>query len=449
MAFIELSHLSKSYSKGSIRAVDDVSLRVRKGEFVVFVGSSGCGKSTTLRLIAGLETPDSGTISLAGSDITRTEPTDRNVAMVFQDYALYPHMTVFDNIAFPLKVRKAPKDKRAHRVREISDLLGITELLDRKPPKLSGGQQQRVAIGRALVRNPSVFLMDEPLSNLDAKLRTQMRTELARIHRTTGATILYVTHDQTEAMTLATKIVVMDQGRVQQIGTPRELYNDPTNLFVAGFIGSPSMNFLECRIERGGVFCGDTPIGTNASSNAAIRSESAASHDDAALSEAAVLQDTAALPEAAVLQDTAALSEATVHLHTSASQKAAVLPTCATPREALAFPKTSAHRKIHRLLAGFRPEHVSVEPLVRYPSPVSRGNSDDNKKLTFIDGRFEREEIIGSDVFLIAEVRGNAIVGKADMDSLGRFRVGQPITLRLDLASMLLFDAETGKRFGE
>lgn len=253
MALLELDHLDKTFDRGAVHAVRDFSLAVDQGEFVVLVGSSGCGKSTVLRLIAGLEPPSSGRVLLNGRDVGHLRPVDRNVAMVFQDYALYPHLTVFDNIAFPLKARKMPKAERARKVRAVSAMLDIEDILDRPTAKLSGGQQQRVAIGRALVRDPALFLMDEPLSNLDAKLRAHMRGELASIHRTTGATMLYVTHDQTEAMTLATKIVVMDGGVIQQIGTPTELYLEPRTAFVAGFIGSPPMNFVPCRMVRGRV----------------------------------------------------------------------------------------------------------------------------------------------------------------------------------------------------
>ena len=253
MALLELDQLDKTFDRGAVHAVRDFSLAVDQGEFVVLVGSSGCGKSTVLRLIAGLEPPSSGRVLLNGRDVGRLRPADRNVAMVFQDYALYPHLTVFDNIAFPLKARKTPKAERARKVQAVSAMLDIEDILDRPTAKLSGGQQQRVAIGRALVRDPALFLMDEPLSNLDAKLRAHMRGELASIHRTTGATMIYVTHDQTEAMTLATKIVVMDGGVIQQIGTPTELYLEPRTAFVAGFIGSPPMNFVPCRMVRGRV----------------------------------------------------------------------------------------------------------------------------------------------------------------------------------------------------
>lgn len=239
MAFLELHRLHKTFDRGAVRAVSNVSLAVEQGDFVVMVGPSGCGKSTVLRLIAGLEQPDVGSIMLDGRDITDARPADRNVAMVFQDYALYPHLSVFENIAFPLRVRKLPKPQVERRVRTVAEKLRIAEVLDRKPAKLSGGQQQRVAIGRALVREPAVFLMDEPLSNLDAKLRAEMREELVRLHRETGATIVYVTHDQTEAMTMATEVVVMDAGRIQQTGSPFDVRFHPTNDFVADFFAAP------------------------------------------------------------------------------------------------------------------------------------------------------------------------------------------------------------------
>lgn len=239
MAFLQLRRLIKSFEGGAVRAVNDFSLDVDEGDFTVLVGSSGCGKSTVLRLIAGLERPDGGTVALDGRDITRAHPADRDVAMVFQDYALYPHLSVFENIAFPLRVRKLPKDEVERRVRAMAEKLRIADVLTRKPAKLSGGQQQRVAIGRALVREPAVFLMDEPLSNLDAKLRAEMRGELTRLHRDTGATIVYVTHDQTEAMTMATKVVVMDAGRIQQTDSPLEVRFRPANAFVADFFAAP------------------------------------------------------------------------------------------------------------------------------------------------------------------------------------------------------------------
>ena len=252
MASLSLQHINKTYPNG-FQAVKDFNLEIEDKEFIIFVGPSGCGKSTTLRMIAGLEEISGGTFKIGDKVMNDVEPKDRDIAMVFQNYALYPHMTVYDNMAFGLKLRKVPKDQIDKAVREAARILDLEKLLDRKPKALSGGQRQRVAMGRAIVRNPKVFLMDEPLSNLDAKLRVQMRIEISKIHQRLGATIIYVTHDQTEAMTLGTRIVVMKDGVVQQVDTPQHLYEQPGNLFVAGFMGSPQMNFLDAQIaEKGG-----------------------------------------------------------------------------------------------------------------------------------------------------------------------------------------------------
>ncbi len=250
MASISLQHLNKTYPNG-YEAVKDFNLDVDDKEFVIFVGPSGCGKSTTLRMIAGLEDITSGELYIDGKMMNDAEPKDRDIAMVFQNYALYPHMTVYDNMAFGLKLRKIPKDEIDKAVREAARTLDLEPLLDRKPKALSGGQRQRVAMGRAIVRNPKVFLMDEPLSNLDAKLRGQMRVEISKLHQRLGATIIYVTHDQTEAMTLGSRIAVMNAGIVQQVDSPQALYDEPCNAFVAGFIGSPQMNFIDadCRAD--------------------------------------------------------------------------------------------------------------------------------------------------------------------------------------------------------
>ncbi len=252
MASLSLQHINKTYPNG-FQAVKDFNLEIEDKEFIIFVGPSGCGKSTTLRMIAGLEEISGGTFKIGDKVMNDVEPKDRDIAMVFQNYALYPHMTVYDNMAFGLKLRKVPKDQIDKAVSEAARILDLEKLLDRKPKALSGGQRQRVAMGRAIVRNPKVFLMDEPLSNLDAKLRVQMRIEISKIHQRLGATIIYVTHDQTEAMTLGTRIVVMKDGVVQQVDTPQHLYEQPGNLFVAGFMGSPQMNFLDAQIaEKGG-----------------------------------------------------------------------------------------------------------------------------------------------------------------------------------------------------
>ncbi|TWD46035.1 carbohydrate ABC transporter ATP-binding protein (CUT1 family) [Agrobacterium vitis] len=244
---VRLTNVAKSF--GAFNVIKDVSMDIPDGGFAVFVGPSGCGKSTLLRMIAGLEETSSGTISIEGQDVTQMEPAKRGVAMVFQNYALYPHLSVFENMAFSLRLARAPKEDVLRRVGEASRILQLDEQLQKKPSQLSGGQRQRVAIGRAIVRQPKVFLFDEPLSNLDAELRVQMRLELTRLHRQLGATMIYVTHDQVEAMTLADKIFVLKGGILQQAGAPLDLYDNPDNRFVAGFIGSPAMNFLPARIS--------------------------------------------------------------------------------------------------------------------------------------------------------------------------------------------------------
>jgi len=248
MAEVRLSNITKRF--GNNTAVAQINLTIRDKEFLVLVGPSGCGKTTTLRMVAGLEDASEGDIFIGDRRVNDIQPKARDIAMVFQNYALYPHMNVYKNMAFGLQQRKMPKEEIARRVRESAAILGIEELLQRKPKELSGGQRQRVAMGRAIVRQPQVFLFDEPLSNLDAKLRVQMRAELSKLHQKLETTIIYVTHDQVEAMTLADRIVIMEGGRIMQIGTPLEVYNNPANLFVASFIGSPSMNFIDARLVR-------------------------------------------------------------------------------------------------------------------------------------------------------------------------------------------------------
>jgi multiple sugar transport system ATP-binding protein len=261
MAEIVLDNVSKRFSDG-YEAVKDMSLEIADGEFVILVGPSGCGKSTALRMIAGLEDITDGEMRIGGDVVNQYAPKDRDIAMVFQNYALYPHMTVRENMAFPLKLAKVPDDEIDSKVGEAAKILDLEQHLDRKPANLSGGQRQRVAMGRAIVRDPKAFLMDEPLSNLDAKLRVQMRTEVSRIQQRLGTTTVYVTHDQTEAMTLGDRVAVMRAGQLQQVGSPGELYSDPANLFVAGFIGSPAMNFMPARIEGDTVKVplGDVPL---------------------------------------------------------------------------------------------------------------------------------------------------------------------------------------------
>ncbi|MCB1486874.1 MAG: sn-glycerol-3-phosphate ABC transporter ATP-binding protein UgpC, partial [Bauldia sp.] len=259
MAMIEFDHVSKRFGEDFI-AVDDLCLRVEDGEFMIFVGPSGCGKTTALRMLAGLELATSGDIRIGDHAVNHVDPQDRDIAMVFQNYALYPHKSVFENISFPLRMRNMAKPEIAARVAEVARMLSIEALLSRKPRDLSGGQRQRVAMARAIVRHPQAFLMDEPLSNLDAKLRIQMRVELVRLHRKLGVTTIYVTHDQTEAMTLGQRVTVLNGGRIQQVAAPRDLYAYPSNTFVAGFIGSPPMNFLRGRLTDTGISIGKIDI---------------------------------------------------------------------------------------------------------------------------------------------------------------------------------------------
>ncbi|MDT2660536.1 sn-glycerol-3-phosphate ABC transporter ATP-binding protein UgpC [Enterococcus hulanensis] len=251
MVKLELKHVHKKYENNEKYSVTDFNLSIADQEFIVFVGPSGCGKSTTLRMIAGLEDISEGEFRIGEEVMNEVAPKDRDIAMVFQNYALYPHMTIFDNMAFGLKLRKLEKDEIKKRVEHAAEILGLTEYLSRKPAALSGGQRQRVALGRAIVRDAKVFLMDEPLSNLDAKLRVAMRAEIAKLHQRLKTTTIYVTHDQTEAMTMADRIVIMKDGIIQQIGTPQEVYNTPKNVFVAGFIGSPAMNFFRVTFSQG------------------------------------------------------------------------------------------------------------------------------------------------------------------------------------------------------
>lgn len=253
MSQVKLQQLVKRY--GEVQVIHGVDLHIEAGEFCVFVGPSGCGKSTLLRMIAGLEDITEGQLFIGDHEVTQVEPAERGVAMVFQTYALYPHMSVEENMSFGLRMNKRPKDEIKRRVDEVAKILQLESYMKRKPKALSGGQRQRVAIGRALVRNPKVFLFDEPLSNLDAELRVEMRSEIARLHNEIDATMIYVTHDQVEAMTLADKIVVLRDGIIEQVGAPMDLYNNPDNKFVAGFIGSPSMNFVSATVEQGAVCC--------------------------------------------------------------------------------------------------------------------------------------------------------------------------------------------------
>ncbi|RPF53855.1 ABC transporter ATP-binding protein [Abyssicoccus albus] len=260
MADLSLQHIHKQYDNKGLEVVKDFNLDIKNGEFIVFVGPSGCGKSTTLRMIAGLEDITSGKLLINGQEMNNVLPKNRDIAMVFQNYALYPHMSVFDNIAFGLKIKRLPRKEIRSKVEEAANILGLEQFLKRKPKALSGGQRQRVALGRAIVRDASIFLMDEPLSNLDAKLRVQMRAEIIKLHNRLKTTTIYVTHDQTEALTMADRIVILNNGEIMQVGTPKEVYNYPNNLFVAQFIGSPPMNIFKCTFDGKAVHIGDNTI---------------------------------------------------------------------------------------------------------------------------------------------------------------------------------------------
>ena len=361
MATVTFDHVTKRF--GDFVAVDDFSLEIRDAEFMVLVGPSGCGKTTSLRMIAGLEEVTSGTLRIGERVVNDVAPKDRDIAMVFQSYALYPHMSVRDNLAFGLKLRKIPAAQIDARVNDAARILGLETLLKRKPKELSGGQRQRVALGRAIVREPAVFLMDEPLSNLDAKLRVQTRAEILRLHQRLKTTTVYVTHDQVEAMTMGTRIAVMDKGLLQQVGTPQSLYDSPTNRFVAGFIGSPAMNFADVSVDGAG------PSEVLAGGG---------------------------------------------------------LSTTIPPRFKAAIGPTSGRR----LVAGFRPEHLELGDVAE--AATIRGSAD-------------VVEYLGNDELLHVTVAGRGEDVIAVVPSSNRVRPGDVLDLKLPLARLHLFDAETGE----
>jgi multiple sugar transport system ATP-binding protein len=351
MAEIVLAGVTKAFPTGEVLAVDDVSLEIESGEFLVLVGPSGCGKSTLLRMIAGLEDVSAGEILIEGRDVTDLPPRARDIAMVFQNYALYPHMTVGENLGYGLKVRKTPKDEIARRVEHVAEMLGLEKMLDRRPAALSGGQRQRVAMGRAIVREPKAFLMDEPLSNLDAKLRVSMRAQLAALHSRLGTTTVYVTHDQVEAMTLGHRVAVMREGRILQVDTPQALYAEPKNLFVAAFIGSPAMNLVEAAvaddsIEFGGFRIPARPPHTGARLIVGIRPEAFedATFGDASLPqidvEVQVVEDLGADTHVIFTVDTPPVDVSDVR--EAAGDEEALLPTDRASFTARVDPQTSA-----------------------------------------------------------------------------------------------------------
>jgi len=391
MAAISLEHVVKRYPDGT-EAVRDLNLNIADGEFIVFVGPSGCGKSTALNMIAGLEDISSGELKMGGKVVNQLSPKDRDIAMVFQTYALYPHMTVRQNMAFPLKIAHVPQDESDRRVKEAADLLELTEHLDRKPANLSGGQRQRVAMGRAIVRDPQAFLMDEPLSNLDAKLRVQMRTMISRLQQRLKVTTIYVTHDQTEAMTLGDRIMVLRLGVMQQVGSPQELYDYPANLFVAGFIGSPSMNFMPGQLSDGTVKwpLGDVRLPAEISSR---------------LAEEKAPRDVIVGIRPENFEDAALMEDAKREKGTTVKVKPDVIESLGS--EVLAYFPVP------------KPEAAQMEELQRVAQEVGSGDAPGSES-TFV----------------------------ARLDPTSRAQEGTSFNLWLDTHKLHLFDAQTGKVLG-
>jgi len=406
-SYVSLKNINKIY-ENKFQAVYDFNLEIAKKEFVVFVGPSGCGKSTTLRMIAGLEDISSGELWIDGTYSNDRAPKDRDIAMVFQSYALYPHMTIYDNMAFGLKIRRLPKSEIDRRVHEAAQILEIEEQLERKPKTLSGGQRQRAALGRAIVRNAKVFLMDEPLSNLDAKLRVQMRSEIIKLHERLGATTIYVTHDQTEAMTMATRIVVMKAGYIQQVGTPLEIYNYPNNLFVASFIGSPPMNFIDVNYEKGSVVFNDGKKIT-------LPADIVKAHDEFFAN--------------ALVEGNAKLDELNGKRAASEGPNEALDKEIADLQDALASYKGS-----HRLVFGIRPEDIyeaSDENVQKYPGEV-------------YSTKVSVSELLGHEYYVHTDFGGTDMVSKIPAHHL--ISIHDDLKLVFNKEKLHLFDPRSTKR---
>jgi len=406
-SYVSLKNINKIY-ENKFQAVYDFNLEIAKNEFVVFVGPSGCGKSTTLRMIAGLEDISSGELWIDGTYSNDRAPKDRDIAMVFQSYALYPHMTIYDNMAFGLKIRRLPKSEIDRRVHEAAQILEIEEQLERKPKTLSGGQRQRAALGRAIVRNAKVFLMDEPLSNLDAKLRVQMRSEIIKLHERLGATTIYVTHDQTEAMTMATRIVVMKAGYIQQVGTPLEIYNYPNNLFVASFIGSPPMNFIDVNYEKGSVVFNDGKKIT-------LPADIVKAHDEFFAN--------------ALVEGNAKLDELNSKRAASEAPDEALDKEIADLQDALASYKGS-----HRLVFGIRPEDIyeaSDENVQKYPGEV-------------YSTKVSVSELLGHEYYVHTDFGGTDMVSKIPAHHL--ISIHDDLKLVFNKEKLHLFDPRSTKR---
>jgi multiple sugar transport system ATP-binding protein len=407
LSYVSLRHIDKVYDN-KVQAVFDFNLEIKRKEFIVFVGPSGCGKSTTLRMIAGLEDITAGELWIDGQYSNDRAPKDRDIAMVFQSYALYPHMSVYDNMAFGLKIRRYPHAEIDRRVREAARILEIEDYLDRKPKALSGGQRQRVALGRAIVRNAKVFLMDEPLSNLDAKLRVQMRSEIIKLHEELDATTIYVTHDQTEAMTMATRIVVMKAGYIQQIGSPLEIYNNPANLFVAGFIGSPAMNFIEVVYDKGVIAFKD-------GKKIKLDPEAKKAHD--AFYEEAKKEVLAALGK---LDERKAVTEE--EIKEFSDQRAAL-------NEEL-----ESYKEPHAVIYGIRPEDIfeaTAENKEKHPGDV-------------YDIKVEVAELLGHEYYVHADFAGSDIVAK--IPSVRPISIHDDLQLVFDVRKSHIFDIKSTKR---
>ena len=420
-SFISLQHINKIYPN-RVQAVFDFNLEIKEREFIVFVGPSGCGKSTTLRMIAGLEEITGGDLYIDGEFANELEPKDRDTAMVFQSYALYPHMTVYDNMAFGLQMRHIPKEEIDERVHRAAEILQITEYLDRKPKALSGGQCQRVALGRAIVRNAKVFLMDEPLSNLDAKLRVQMRSEIVKLHNELGATTIYVTHDQIEAMTMATRIVVMSKGYVQQIGSPKVIYNHPANTFVATFIGSPAMNIIE------GTFYRDH-VDLNGVVNIKVDKDTLAAHD--AFYKEQIEKANNRIKEIA---DTLAKFDAEKNAKNK-NQEATNPeedPEVIKLRSDIAHYENCLNAESHEILFGIRPEDI-----------VEKGNSVLFKnKSDVMPLSLTIAELLGNEYYAHVDFAGKDVIAKVPAEL--NLEKGQTINLVFNLDKYSLFDKVSG-----
>ena len=420
MSTLSFKNINKVYDN-NVQAVFDFNLEVKDKEFIVFVGPSGCGKSTTLRMVAGLEEITDGELYIDDVLVNEVHPKDRDIAMVFQSYALYPHMSVYENMAFGLKIRHMSREEIDQRIQAAAEILGLQPYLQRKPKALSGGQRQRVALGRAIVREPKVFLMDEPLSNLDAKLRVQMRTEITKIHQKVGATTIYVTHDQTEAMTMADRIVIMKDGYIQQIGTPEEVYKRPINMFVAGFIGSPSMNFLKVTYDNGEVkVCDGLTI--------KLDEEQVAKHD----------RYYANLIEKAYSKRDERLAQIEENNKKQATAKKPKLinpdedPELVRLNEQVENCEKAKEHQPHSLILGIRPEDIYI-----------KGDTSDAKVSSFINLECDLSELLGHERIVYAFINEDKVIIK--INAKREIKQGDNAEYCFDLDAIHLFDEETGE----